>query len=182
MLKGKKPKNIHAERKSVLIDKSSARIDEGAKCIPMLARGWQSQGKENLMIYDHSDKQYHYAITTGDYLTCVYGGLIKVLEVAIISTNLSSWNISVEGFEALKNHETNYSTLQGWGLGKFDANNALIGIYPHYVFRIGKTSGQWESDGGITFGFGHYVSQSEYQTDQSEKALVDQYAKGASMQ
>jgi hypothetical protein len=88
--------------------------------------------------------------------------------------------MSQKGFDLLKHHENNPSVLQGWGLGVYHGST-LTGIYPHYVFRISKATGQWESDGGITFGFGHYVSQSEYGTDAIEKALVDKYAKGAAL-
>lgn len=107
-----------------------------------------------------STKVFLAQLTNGALLGAVIGGL------------------SQRGFDLLKHHENNPSVLQGWGLGVYNGAS-LIGIYPHYVFRKNNTTGQWESDGGITFGFGHYVSQAEYGTDATEKALVDKYAKGA---
>ncbi len=93
---------------------------------------------------------------------------------------LGKMTMSQKGFDLLKHHENNPSVLQGWGLGVYNGST-LTGIYPHYVFRISKATGKWESDGGMTFGFGHYVSQSEYGTDATEKALVDKYAKGTAL-
>lgn len=118
-------------------------------CIPTLKRKW-SKSKN---------------------VVCAYNGYISVVEVPAMT-------MSRKGFKLLKFHEMNLSTLKGWGLGEFNGDE-LIGIYPHYVFRISKKTGKWESDGGITFGFGHYVSKTEYETDQEEKDLVDKYAKGA---
>lgn len=56
-----------------------------------------------------------------------------------------------------------------------------MGIFPHYVFRKNTKTSKWESDGGITFGFGHYVSKKEYGIDKEEKSLVDKYIKNASL-
>ncbi|MCR5528419.1 MAG: hypothetical protein K6F49_04280 [Saccharofermentans sp.] len=64
--------------------------------------------------------------------------------------------------------ENNSSTLSFCGYYEGDV---LVGIYPHYVC----------GDSGITFGYGHYVSDIEYNGDEdhdpdpSEVELVDQY-------
>lgn len=79
--KGEEPQNIHVERKSVIIDKTAAHIYEVDKCIPMLDKGWQSQDEENFQVYDYTDKQYYNVLSTGAFLTCLYGGIIKVIEV-----------------------------------------------------------------------------------------------------
>ena len=41
--------------------------------------------------------------------------------------------------------------------------------------------GKYISDGGITFGYGHYVSASEYANDAEERKLVDTYIKNVSI-
>lgn len=92
--------------------------------------------------------------------------------------------ISDQGLKTIANFELSKATIKAWGLGAYDANGNLIGIYPHYVFKnIGTdTNPKWVSDGGITFGYGHYVSKGEYDdVSSSERALVDKYAKGASI-
>lgn len=64
--------------------------------------------------------------------------------------------------------ENNESTLSYCGYYEGDV---LVGIYPHYV----------RGDSGITFGYGHYVSATEYYGDEehdpdpAEVELVDQY-------
>ncbi len=68
-------------RVSVIVDKTPSRIYEMEKCIPMLAKSWQTTNKVNLKIWDYRDRQYHDVLTTGSYLTCFYGGYIRVLEV-----------------------------------------------------------------------------------------------------
>ncbi len=93
-------------------------------------------------------------------LTDYHTNLLRLLDYYKGSGKMT---MSQKGFDLLKHHENNPSVLQGWGLGVYNSST-LTGIYPHYVFRISKATGQWESDGGITFGFGHYVSQSEYGT------------------
>lgn len=69
------------KRVSIIEDKTPSRIYEMEKCIPMLEKSWQTTDKVNLKIWDYRDKQYYDVITTGSYLTCFYGGIIRVLEV-----------------------------------------------------------------------------------------------------
>lgn len=71
----------HPIRKSVTVDQNSMRIHEREMCIPLLNESWKRQGGEDLKIYDYSDKKYHDVLSTGAFLTCLYGGIIKVVEV-----------------------------------------------------------------------------------------------------
>ena len=91
--------------------------------------------------------------------------------------NPGEMTISEQGLKTIADFELSEAIIKAWGLGAYDANGNIIGIYPHYVFK--KTVNGWVSDGGITFGYGHYVDQSEYNIIASERALVDTYAKGA---
>ena len=94
---------------------------------------------------------------------------------------------SQQGIDMICNFEMSKSTLIGWKLGEIDVNTgAIAGIYPYYFFKnIGtKTDPNYISDGGMTFGYGHYVSKSEYigaKAVASEQALVNTYAPGASI-
>jgi RHS repeat-associated protein len=93
-------------------------------------------------------------------------------------------DISSEGLEVIANFELSEGSIKAWGLGEYDNNGKLTGIYPHYVFKNIATdkNPEWVSDGGITFGYGHYVSKGEYNdVSSSERGLVDIYAKGASI-
>lgn len=51
------------------------------KCIPLLNGNWNKTNGGKLRIWDEDKKDYCDAITTGDYLTCFYGGIISVIEV-----------------------------------------------------------------------------------------------------
>ena len=87
--------------------------------------------------------------------------------------------LSENGKELVKGFELSIEIIEAWDLGEFDKNGNLIGIYPYYVFKK-DSQGQYISDGGITIGYGHWISQSEYYMQLSEKNIIDQYAFGAS--
>jgi len=90
--------------------------------------------------------------------------------------------ISSQGIAMIANFELSEGSAKKWGIGEFDANGKMTGIYPHYVFKnIGtQDNPKWVSDGGITFGHGIYVTKSMYDTDPDIKKMVDKYAPGAS--
>lgn len=77
-----------------------------------------------------------------------------------------NYHFSSENIELLKNLEQGTYGLDYIGCGVYDKEGNLIGIYPHYV-----------GDGGITFGYGHYINADEYKNDKSEKKIVDTYLK-----
>lgn len=81
---------------------------------------------------------------------------------------------SPQGIDMIKEFELSVGSAKKWELGEFDENNILTGIYPYYVFKKNDQK-EWVSDGGITFGYGHYVSYQEYLKDEDEKKLVDSY-------
>ena len=54
---------------------------EKEKCIPMLEKRWQTGSGDDLRIYDQTQGIYSEALTSGAFLTCFYGGVIKVDEV-----------------------------------------------------------------------------------------------------
>jgi len=72
------------------------------KCIPMLNGGWSKSKSSKIKIWDESVGTYVDAITTGDFLTCFYGGIISVIEVP---GNMSKGNyiyVTAEQLNALK--------------------------------------------------------------------------------
>ena len=93
------------------------------------------------------------------------------------TTNIKKMSVSDKGLELISSFESIYDVLKSWNLGQFDSSENLLGIYPMYIFK--KQNNNWISDGGITFGYGHWVSVNDYKNISSEKALVDKYAKGA---
>ena len=86
--------------------------------------------------------------------------------------------LSQNGFDMIANFELSAGAARAWGLGEFDAQGNMIGIYPHYVFR--KVDGVYKSDGGITLGYGYYVGPKKYEQDAEATKLIDQYATNAS--
>lgn len=78
--------------------------------------------------------------------------------------------LSENGKKLIKSFELSLEIIKAWDLGEFDKNGNLIGIYPYYVFKK-NSKGQYISDGGITIGYGHYISSAEYKTDLDEKIL-----------
>ena len=54
---------------------------EKEKCIPMLEKRWQTGSGDDLRIYDQTQGIYSEALTSGAFLTCFYGGVIRVAEV-----------------------------------------------------------------------------------------------------
>lgn len=68
-------------RRLVVVDGTSSRVREMDRCTPLLDKSWQKTKKANLRIWDFRKKRFCDALTTGDYLTCFYGGRISVLEV-----------------------------------------------------------------------------------------------------
>ena len=68
-------------RRLVVVDGTSSRVREMDRCTPLLDKSWQKTKKANLRIWDFRKKKFCDALTTGDYLTCFYGGRISVLEV-----------------------------------------------------------------------------------------------------
>lgn len=117
-------------------------------CVPMLAKSWQNQDKENLHIYDSSDQQYHEVLTTGAFLTCFYGGLINVVEVLDGKNILGDYTLSHKGKRLLKYIELPYPPYSNDYLNYFIMNGIEIkAIYFYYA-------GDW----GITIGWGTYVA------------------------
>jgi GH24 family phage-related lysozyme (muramidase) len=86
--------------------------------------------------------------------------------------------MSRDGLIMLRNFEMTETYARSHGLAELDAQNNWIGIYPHYVFR--SRDGRWESDGGITVGFGSWISQGVYSQQEWARNIIDTYAPNAS--
>lgn len=149
-------------------------------CVPIISENSVWHQVDSNALIGVKQKGYAPMLLDNAVLVCQYGGIIGIKEIPNTSGNIKRMSLSEKGLKLLKYHENNISTIKGWGLGKYNGSN-LIGIYPHYVFRPKGKSGQWESDGGITFGFGHYVSRADYIANSEDKILVDTYTKGASI-
>ena len=86
--------------------------------------------------------------------------------------------MSSQGIEMLKSFEMSDGILKDWGIGAYDEQDHLIGIYPHYVFKP-DADRNWISDGGITIGYGHWISKGLYSGNDDDKELIDKYALNA---
>ena len=92
----------------------------GEKCIPMLEGSWQKETPEkDLKIWDDVAGAYCDVLTTGSYLVCYYGGIIKVTQVAagevgsryIITAEMMKnfgWNISSSELKVLNDTLIHY--------------------------------------------------------------------------
>ena len=124
------------------------------------------------------DKSYMIC-TKNEGIIYFYDDGQKVLEcIEEIVADIGKMHISDQGIEMIINFELSGETAKAWGIGEVDENGEVIGIYPHYVFKT--ENGNYISDGGITFGYGHWVSQDSYNTEIEQKNLVDKYAPGVS--
>lgn len=124
------------------------------------------------------------------YMICTkYGGIIyfdndgqtilNYLEEIYDKTETFRWMyVSDQGKARIANIELSEGALRGWGLGEYDENDNLLGVYPYYVFREVRNN-VYESDGGITFGYGHWIDQSKYEFNEYNRELIDTYAPGA---
>jgi GH24 family phage-related lysozyme (muramidase) len=84
---------------------------------------------------------------------------------------------SQKGIEWIADFEMSEGFLRSRRLGEFSVQDELLGIYPHYVFKL--SGGRWVSDGGITLGYGHWVNQSKYRQSTISKTAKDKYAPNA---
>ena len=61
------------------------------------------------------------------------------------------------------------------GVGEYDNQGDLIGIYPYYVLKE-SNSGTYIDDGGITIGFGHHINVDEWEDENNaDHILLSQY-------
>jgi hypothetical protein len=55
------------------------------KCIPILNGSWSKTKSSKVKIWNESVGKYVDAITTGDFLVCLYGGIIEVVEIPTVN-------------------------------------------------------------------------------------------------
>jgi GH24 family phage-related lysozyme (muramidase) len=116
------------------------------KCIPMLNGSWSKSKSSKIKIWDESTGKYVDAITTGDFLTCFYGGIIEIIEVPKVNRAKGSGNMTFSGASWLEKAERKvpyiYSTKD-----------------PSYA----QWTGGFNSNADLTFGIGHCIkSASEF--------------------
>ncbi|MCL2083025.1 MAG: peptidoglycan-binding protein [Oscillospiraceae bacterium] len=96
-------------------------------------------------------------------------------EVDVEDEGSGGMTVSDEGVDMIAEFELSPGTMWARGLGEYDSQGKPIGIYPHYVFK--GENNRFISDGGITFGYGHHITQDSYNKDENHaKAIVDKYA------
>jgi len=88
-------------------------------------------------------------------------------------------SMSERGLRWLADHELTANVARNLEIGVF-AQNEWTGIWPHYVFNaVRNNDGEithWESDGGITFGFGVRITEDLYNQQQWARDVKDTYA------
>jgi hypothetical protein len=115
------------------------------KCIPMLNGSWSKTKSSKIKIWDESTGKYADAITTGDFLTCFYGGIISVLEVP--NVNNLEFAFGDRARALLKYIELPYPPY----------SNAYIDYFVMDGDNIKEIYFQYAGDWGITIGWGTYI-------------------------
>ena len=133
------------------------------------------------------DAYYPGYYVQGNDLTALLGmGYDELLALVTGESGSQGRKMSDDGRTLLRYHELGPSDQQKFAARNTegdilrDANGDYLGFYPYYVFRYNQTANLWESDGGITIGFGHYISENEVTKgtdgfDQSEHDLLYTY-------
>jgi predicted chitinase len=138
------------------------------KCIPMLNGSWSKSKSSKIKIWDESTGKYADTVTTGDFLTCFYGGIIEIVEVPAVNGTKGTGN--------------SYITKQnlidiGWSTDEKYLNDDMVKelnsmlvkygitkpeqIY-HFLSQVMKESDDWYKkglgDGVIEIGSNSYIS------------------------
>ena len=100
-----------------------------------------------------------------------YCGLVESAEGLVMSSN---------GIAMLADFEMTEGYAKARGIGEFDRQGNFMGIYPHYVFKTDNNTGEIISDGGITIGYGYWITKELYDRGGEPKELIDKYAPNAS--
>jgi predicted chitinase len=86
------------------------------KCIPMLNGSWSKSKSSKIKIWDESTGKYADAVTTGDFLTCFYGGIIDIVEVP-----------TVNGTKRLGNEYLTLEQMKSLGWNKIHCGYKVVG-------------------------------------------------------
>ncbi|SET46534.1 protein of unknown function [Lacrimispora sphenoides] len=84
------------------------------KCIPMLDGSWSRTKSSKVKVWDESVGRYVDAITTGDFLVCLYGGIIEVVEVPTVNGTRRAGKVTTlnsTGYNMIANMERNLSLI-----------------------------------------------------------------------
>lgn len=91
------------------------------KCIPMLNGSWNKTKSSRIRIWNEWTGSYEEVISTGDFLTCFYGGIISVVEVPENNDLVKEYDItdinSIRHFIAQASHESDDWNHKGYGDG-----------------------------------------------------------------
>lgn len=121
-------------------------------------------------------------LTHNEIVACIVGELTD-LRCPQMAENISlsrRMTTSTHGIRMLADFEFQEDFGRAAGIVAVDSRNRIIGIYPHYVFRQNVSTGIWESDGGITMGYGVFISEASFNQNAEHRRLIDTYAPGAS--
>ena len=146
--------------------------------------GWQKTTQSSIKIWDYVDKQFYDALTSEDFLTCFYGGYIKVIEVLSPSGSLSipsdilslmnspidsTWGISDSAAEKWF-LSTNTAVIKKYGLNSTNIHDVTVaikaaGVSP--VFFYAYTV----NEGGGLGGFINHYGKSYYAKNGGDTAV-----------
>lgn len=131
----------------------------------------QGEGNETL------SREHSYMVCK-EHLGIIYfhdDGQAVLANISEILSALMEHEVSANGINLVMSFELTEEYAKETGIGAFDENGKLIGIYPHYVFKWDEELKVYYSDGGITFGFGHYINKAEYENNILERDIIDEY-------
>lgn len=101
------------------------------KCIPVLNSSWSKTKSSKIKIWNESTGKYEEAISTGDFLTCFYGGIISVVEVP---DNVGVKRVEIldsKGLNMIANMERNPNQII------YDNKTGIISSIPNKLPDIG---------------------------------------------
>ncbi|WP_312442720.1 PAAR-like protein [Lacrimispora sp.] len=109
------------------------------KCIPILNGSWSKTKSSKVKIWDESVGKYVDAITTGDFLVCLYGGIIEVVEIPTVNGTKGSGQIADKYYasERLKIRATPYGQ-------QIDGNRVFI---PGAIVKVHESKETQKVDG-----------------------------------
>ena len=137
------------------------------KCIPMLNGSWSKTKSSRIKIWNESTGKYEEAISTGDFLTCFYGGIISVVEVPE-NNDLVKEYVTAEQLIAIGWREDVVTPAMVKELNRvlkeYDITD--INSIRHFIAQASHESDDWNhkgyGDGLIEIGLKSYLEGKKY--------------------
>jgi hypothetical protein len=134
---------------------------------PMLNGSWSKTKSSKIKIWDEVERKYSDAITTGDFLTCFYGGIISAVEVPG-NKGLDKEYVTAEQLIAIGWREDVVTTEMIKELNRVLAEYGITDINSirHFIAQASHESDDWNKkgygDGLVEIGSKSYLESKKY--------------------